>query len=94
MAENATRPVSAALPVVVSTSHGTATVMTTFPLSDTAFARPRRASDAGIRAWDGLAVMRQGSGRRAPESNTFGRSIDSRSVLMTKSQPGIDAASA
>jgi hypothetical protein len=29
--------VSTALPVVVSTSHGIATVMMTFPLSDTAF---------------------------------------------------------
>src|SRR5262245_30802904 len=57
-------PVRTALPVVVSTSHGIATVMMTFPLSDTALATTRRVS--GVKSRDGDSV----NGPRSPAGAT------------------------
>ena len=49
-------PASAASPVVVSTSHGTATMVITLPLSDTAFASTNRVSGVHTRRAKGVTV--------------------------------------
>ncbi|HEU5483778.1 MAG TPA: hypothetical protein VFU98_02635 [Microlunatus sp.] len=61
-------PVSAALPLVVSTSHGIATVVITFPLSETPLARTSGASGTGMRARPAAAADEQPPGGRVTSS--------------------------
>ena len=60
--------IGAALPVVVSTSQGIATVVITFPLSETALARTRSASGTGIRARPATAAEGRSPGGRVTSS--------------------------
>ena len=86
--ETTTTPASAALPVLVKTNHGIATVIITLPLSETAFATTRQVSGertgvvGAVVGGSAIWSTHQESWRSSAASNTYFRPIDTANALM------------